>query len=220
VTLRQEDERYSGSGGEELLRGTDDLEEPETEISPIFRVDTSVANGILHAAMENRATMIIMGWHGQKTVRESAFGSVVDQVLWNAEIPVLVGFVKTPINAIRRMVLVLPAGCLFVASLEDILETVNTIADAVNVPILVLSDESYVERMREKLEELKSPPSHKVFKLGNNVVRDVVSRTGPQDLIIIPTVASRMRFGSCMGRMPEQLAEETNASLAVIVHPA
>ena len=170
--------------------------------------------------MENRATMIVMGWHGQKTVRESAFGSVVDQVLWNAEIPALVGHMKTPINAMKRMVLVLPAGCLFVASLEDILETVSTMAGAVNISMLVLSDASYLERMQERLEELKSPQSHKVFKLGSNVVRDVVSRTGPQDLIIIPTVASRMRFGSCMGRMPEQLAEETKASLAVMVFPA
>lgn len=220
VTLRQENERYSSTGGEEILLGSEQLEEPETEISLIHRVDTSVANGILHAAMENRATMIIMGWHGKKTVRESAFGSVVDQVLWNAEIPVLVGYVKTPINAMKRMVLVLPAGCLFVASLEDILQTVKTIAEAVNIPMLVLSDESYLDRMRGKLEELDSPPSYKVFKLGRDVVRDVVSRTGSQDLIIIPTVASRMRFGSCMGRMPEQLAEETKASLAVIVHPA
>jgi len=160
-----------------------------------------------------------MGWHGQKTIRESAFGSVVDQVLWNSEIPVLVGHVKTPINAMKRMVLVLPAGCLFITSLEDILETVSTMADAVNISMLVLSDGSYVERMQEKLEELDSSPSHKVFKLGSNVVRDVTARTGPQDLIIIPTVASRMRFGSCMGRMPEQLAEETNASLAVMVFP-
>jgi len=221
VILRQENERYSGGAEEEiLLDSSDDLEEPETEISPIHRVDTSVANGILHAAMENHATMIVMGWHGQKTVRESAFGSVVDQVLWNAEIPVLVGHMKTPINAMNRMVLVLPAGCLFVASLEDILETVSTMADAVNISMLVLSDASYLERMQERLEEIASPQSHKVFKLGSNVVRDVVSRTGPQDLIIIPTVASRMRFGSCMGRMPEQLAEDTRASLAVMVFPA
>jgi hypothetical protein len=134
--------------------------------------------------------------------------------------PVLVGYMKTPINALKRMVLVLPAGCLFVASLEDILETVNTMADAVNIPMLVLSDASYEERMHEKLEEIDSPPSHKVFRLGSNVVRDVVSRTAPQDLIIIPTVSSRVRFGSCMGRMPEQLAEETKASLAVMVFPA
>ncbi|MBN2025853.1 MAG: cation:proton antiporter [Actinobacteria bacterium] len=220
VILRRENERYSGGAEEEILLDSEDLNEPETEVSPIHRVDTSVANGILHAAMENSATMIVMGWHGQKSVRESAFGSVVDQVLWNAEMPVLVGHMKTPINAMNRMVLVLPAGCLFIASLEEILETVSTMAEAVNVSMLVLSDESYVERMQEKLEELEAGPNHKVFKLGSNVVRDVVSRTGPQDLIIIPTVSSRMRFGSCMGRMPEQLAEDTRASLAVMVFPA
>jgi len=220
VILRQENERYSGAAEEGILLDSEDLNEPETEVSPIHRVDTSVANGILHAAMENRATMIVMGWHGQKTVRESAFGTVVDQVLWNAEIPVLVGHMKTSINAMNRMVLVLPAGCLFVASLEEILETVSIMAEALNTSMLVLSDASYLERMQERLEELSAPQSHKVFKLGSNVVRDVVSRTGPQDLIIIPTVASRMRFGSCIGRMPEQLAEDTRASLAVMVFPA
>jgi Kef-type K+ transport system membrane component KefB/nucleotide-binding universal stress UspA family protein len=220
VTLHRESERYDDSGGEELLRDREDLEEPETEINHIHRVDTSVANGILHAAIENRATMIVMGWQGKRTMRESAFGSIVDQVLWNAEIPVLVGNIKTPINAMKRMVLVLPAGCLFVASLEEMMETVGLLAGALNVPMLVLADESYVSEMSEKLEQLSLPSSHKVFKLANNVVRDVVSRTVPRDLVIIPTVGSRMRFGACMGRIPEQVAEETSSSMAVMIFPS
>jgi len=109
---------------------------------------------------------------------------------------------------------------LAVSSLEEMMETVGLLAGALNVPMLVLADESYVSEMSEKLEQLSLPSSHKVFKLANNVVRDVVSRTVPRDLVIIPTVGSRMRFGACMGRIPEQVAEETSSSMAVMIFPS
>ncbi|MDY6795090.1 MAG: cation:proton antiporter [Actinomycetota bacterium] len=219
VTLRRQSERFSGSEEMELLMGAEDLNDPDTDVELLHRVDTDVVNGILHAAIENDVTMIVMGWHSEKTYRESAFGSIVDQVLWNAEIPVMVGRISHPINAIKRVVLVVPQNSCTQGSMEDVLETVATLSAALNVPMIVLSEESYLEDLRSHLDGMDMGPSHKAFKLGRNVVRDVVSRTSSTDLIVVSTLVSRMRFGSCLGRIPEQLADGSEASLAVIVYP-
>jgi len=57
-------------------------------------------------------TMIVMGWRGQPTFRQSIFGTVLDEVIWGAEVPVLVGRLTMSINALQRVVLVMPANSL------------------------------------------------------------------------------------------------------------
>lgn len=204
----------------DVLEGSEELDDPETSTELIHRLDTSIPDGILHAAMEKRATMIVMGWQGERTFRGSPFGSIVDQVLWNAEIPVLVGRITTPVNSLRRLVLVIPPNSLMAGSLEEAAVTVSTLAEAINVPVLALVGEDYLDEMQRLGEEMELDPRPKVFKLGRSAVRDVVSRTGPSDLVVVTTVVSRLRFGSSLGRIPEQLADESEASLAVILHPS
>ncbi len=204
----------------ERLEGTEELDDPETKTELIHRVDTSVPDGIMHAAMERKATMIVMGWHGEKAFRYSAFGTVVDQVLLNAEIPVLVGRMITSVNALKRLVLVVPAGSVMIGSLQEVMDVISALASAINVPLVVLSDEDYLSAIRGLAEQMSLEPQPKVFKLGRNAVRDAASRTSHSDLIVVTTIISRLRFGSSLGRIPEQLADESDASLAVVVFPS
>lgn len=186
----------------------------------LARVDISVAGGILNAAMENRATMIVLGWHGDRPVREGTLGDIIDQVLSTVEVPVMVGRIRTPVNAMKRLLLVVPPNSMVLGTLEEILGTVTVIASSLNLPIMVLCDDAYLEGIRERMGAMVSAPQHKVYKLGRNVVKDVAARSTAQDLIVVTTVVSRLRFGSSLGRIPEQLAAGTQASLAVIIHPA
>jgi hypothetical protein len=119
----------------------------------------------------------------------------------------------------KRLVLVVPCNSLVLGSLGDVLYTVTIIASAINVPMLILSDEDYLDNIRQRLEEMDMGPSYKVFRLGRSVVRDVIPRVGAQDLVIVTTLVSKLRFGSCLGDVPEQLAEGSSASLAVFIHP-
>jgi Kef-type K+ transport system membrane component KefB/nucleotide-binding universal stress UspA family protein len=220
IIPRRHGECYWEEGRLDLLTEAENLDEPEGEIQPVCRVDTSISEGILSAAIENHASMIIMGWRGERAFRESIFGGIIDQVLVNTELPVMVGRVDMPINAIRRLVLVVPPNSLVLGSLEDILKTVTTIAEALNVPMLALSDDSYLERLRYQFEKLDAGPQSKIYKLGRSITRDVESRVGPHDLVVVTTVVSNLRFFSSLGRVPEYLADNSPASLAVIIHPS
>jgi len=43
----------------------------QAEVQRIARVDASITEGVLHAALENEATLIVMGWRGRPTLAES-----------------------------------------------------------------------------------------------------------------------------------------------------
>jgi hypothetical protein len=198
---------------------SDILDDPETRIQPLRRVDTSIARGILHAAIENEVTLIVMGWRGRPTFQQSIFGTVLDRVIWRASMPVLVSRLTTPINATQRVVLVVPPNSLGVGLADKTLEMATAIAQAINVPLLVLTAERYEASLREKLGGLELESPYEVTLLGDSVVQDVISKVDTRDLIVITTMGSRMRFRSSLGHIPERLAAATSGSMVVIQYP-
>src|SRR5690606_9846078 len=91
VTLKQDNQPLDLQGERQTLE-SDYLENgEEITIEPVHRVDSSISEGILNAALENRTTLIVMGWRGKATFRESIFGTILDEVIWKSTTPVLVG---------------------------------------------------------------------------------------------------------------------------------
>ncbi len=195
------------------------LSDPETRIQPVRRVDTSIARGILHAAIENEASLIVMGWRGRPTFRQSIFGTVLDEVVWNASVPVLVGRLITSINAMERVVLAVPPNSLSVELAGKTLEMVTDIAQAINVPLLVLAARRYMSNLHEELDKMELEYPSEVVPLGSNFIQDVTHAVGPQDFLVVTTMGSRVRFRSSLGHIPEQLAAVAPASMVVIHYP-
>ena len=201
-----------------LERVPEILKHPETRIQPVRRVATSIARGILHAAVENEASLIIIGWRGKPTFSQSIFGSVLDKVIWNATVPVLVGRLTIPINAVKRVVLVAPPNSLTLGLARKTLEVALPIARAINVPLLIMATRRYAVRLRDELEKLGLEQPYKVAYL-EETIRDVVDEAGPQDLILVTTMGSRLRFRSSLGDIPEQLAAAMPGPIVVIHYP-
>lgn len=199
-----------------LERVPEILNDPETQTQPVRRVGTSIAKGILHAAIENEASLIVMGWRGKPTFRQSIFGTVLDEVVWNATVPVLVGRMTIPINAMQRVVLVVPPNSLNIGLAGKTLEMVTAIAQAINVPLLVLAARRYVVKLRDELDKLELEQPYEITHLGKKVIRDVMDKAGAQDLIVSTTMGSQRRFRSSLGHIPERLAGAISGSIVVI----
>ena len=209
-------------GREHQRRMLDDpiLKDPQTDIRPIGRVDTSVSHGILRTAIENDASLIVMGWHGQTSyMREAVFGSVQDEVMWSAQVPVVVGRLTTPINAVERVVLIVPRHSLDLDSVGRTLEMVTAIARAVNVPLKILADGEYMAAMQDCLQSQADGHPYDFSPLGNNVLHDVDAKVNGHDLIAVTTVGSSHRFRSSLGELPEQIAAIRESSVMVIRYP-
>lgn len=217
VTSRREGECVYDPEGTGPPAVTESLD--EEEVTFMSRVDLSVAIGILHAAMENRASMIILGWHGERSFREGTLGGIIDQVIWTVNVPVLVARISTPVNAMKRLFFVVPPRGADPGTLGEASRTMSVIASSLNLPTVVLAEEPYLEELRELLSGNKGVPSLKINRLGRSVVRDVSARVTPQDLVLMTTVTSGVRFGPGLGRIPELLARSTKASLIFVINP-
>lgn len=211
--------RVQGLEHQKKLLEADILNDPETDIRPIRRVDSSPAKGIVRAAIEQEISLIVMGWRGKASFRQSIFGTLLDEVIWQAPVPVLVGRMNTPINAMKSIVLVVPPNSLTFPLIDKTIDVVMAIAQAINVPLLVLSDAPYMKALQAYIKSLDADHPYRVECLGTNVIEDVVKKVDAYDVIVVTTMGSPSRFRSSLGYIPEQLADATEGSIVVIHYP-
>ncbi len=195
------------------------LGNPEAQIELLRRVDSSIAHGILHSAIESEASMIVLGWRGKPTLRQSIFGAVLDEVVWNADIPVLIGRMNTSINGMQRLALVIPPDRLPKRWLERSVEIAASMAKTINVPLIIFLSKQNEASLQEPLAKLNGEINHQCISLNGNLMRSVVKSTRAHDLIIVPSLGNRMHFLSSLGHFPELLATHTSSSLMVIHYP-
>lgn len=139
--------------------------------------------------------------------------------MWSAQVPVVVGRLTTPINAVERVVLVAPHLSLEPESVKRTLEMVTAIAQAVNVPLKILAAGEYMGAMQDCLKLLADGHPYDFSPLGNNVLHDVDTKVNGHDLIAVTTVGSSNRFRSSLGELPEQIAAMRESSVMVIRYP-
>jgi Kef-type K+ transport system membrane component KefB/nucleotide-binding universal stress UspA family protein len=77
-------------------------------VMPSTRVSVNVPEGVLQAAMENRASSIVIGWHKPPNLSHAFFGSVIEQVILGSRELVVVARVTKPVNNVSQAILVLP----------------------------------------------------------------------------------------------------------------
>lgn len=80
----------------------------DVPVQPAVRVNFNVASGIKQAAVDTRASMMLMAWNGQRSLKELAFGSVIDQVLTHSTMQILLAHFAGPLAITRRVIVVQP----------------------------------------------------------------------------------------------------------------
>jgi nucleotide-binding universal stress UspA family protein len=78
-------------------------EELAVTVTPLFRIDDRIAQGIIRASQEQKASLILMGWGQRAGLRSRLFGTIIDSVFWQAPCPVAVTRILTSPTQIRRI---------------------------------------------------------------------------------------------------------------------
>lgn len=111
------------------------------EVSPIIRLDLTPNAGLLHAAVEQEATALVLGWRGYTNRRDAVLGEQLDVLLALSPVPVLVHRSGAE-SAIRRVVLAIDQGDLRPSgrrTLDLTLLIANRLAVAYKVGFVVLT---------------------------------------------------------------------------------
>lgn len=201
----------------ELLgKVNESLHDPEAEIELIPRLAATHAQGILHTAREENASLIVMGWRGKRTFRESVLGSVLDEVIWGSDTPVVAGKLSLPLNSMRRVIFIVPAKAVPPIALRRMLEANLAIAKALNVPLLVRADKSYVQTLEALFAALEPEQEWGLELLSNQLEPEKLEHEAVSDFIVLPGFGSRKRVQDTLGNIPEQLARYFDGNLAIL----
>jgi Kef-type K+ transport system membrane component KefB/nucleotide-binding universal stress UspA family protein len=196
------------------------LNDPDTQVLPLRRIDSSIARGILRAALESDATLIVMGWEGDSRQRRPIFGSVVDEVVWKAEVPVLVAKLAGPINSLERIVMLVPSDTVSGVAARQTLKIVAGLGEALNLPIVILAAPRFTGMLEEELARLDTDHPYSLEPLNGQILNAARAEASPQDLLIIPTTGTPRRFRSSLGRLAHQLSAARQGHLMVLHHAA
>lgn len=193
---------------------------PNAQVELVRRVNSSFASGILRASIEKEATSIILGWRGQPTVQQSIFGTVLDEVVWNAKVPVLVGRITTSINALEQVTLAIPQEILSPDLTTHTLDLTLVIAQAINVPLLVLVRKANVDSLTEALKKRSLDLPYIVEQLEGETVRAISDHVTSQSLLIVTEMGTSKRFKRSLGSVPERLTQNAHVSLLFVHYPS
>lgn len=173
-------------------------------VETIGRIDDSIDWGVIRASQERDADVLICGWKGFSTYQENFFGSVIDNIVRLATIPVLVTRFPQPIENTRRVVFALSGKRASRTQIQTTFEIATTLAEELKAPLHLLHITagpprgSYLASLVEGKEVL-------LQQLQGNPVQRISAILQPDDLLIM--IESTYRRGRpALGRMPELIA--------------
>lgn len=217
VVLDRSDQTANLAHQKEILEKVPELlKDPETRYELLPRLADSYARGILQVSRERESTLIVMGWRGKRTFKTSVLGTVLDEVIWGSDTPVMIGKLTHPLNGIRRLLLIIPSGAVTPAALRRVVQANLTIANELNVPLEMLADKSYMVLVQHILEKNHRGQAIAVRELIGSLRPAELVKNVESDLLVIPGFGSRKRFLANLGNLPERLADSFSGNLLIL----
>jgi Kef-type K+ transport system membrane component KefB len=127
----------------------------EVPISTHVRLNYNVASGIARTTVENRISLIIMGWEESRSLTESVMGSIRDQVSSKVEKMVLVCQIRMPICNTESILILLPAGIDYNPGIYEVIEMAKRVAEETGSNITALSIDDSSEKYEAIFNSVK-----------------------------------------------------------------
>lgn len=213
---QREQEKHFALHRDLLGRVHEVMQDPHSDIELIPRLAATHAQGILFTEQERDASIILMGWRGKRTLRESLLGSVLDEVIWGSDTPVMVGKLSVPLNGTQRVAFILPPKVIPRVALRRMLDANISLAKALNVPLVVRADSSYLKSIDDLLHVIDTDYPIQVETLGGPFKAGSLEHESISTFIVVPGFGSRKRVADTLGNLPEQLAAAFDGNLAIL----
>ncbi len=192
-----------------------------TDVEPIGRVDDAIDKGILRAAQERDANLIICGWKGYSTYRDNFFGSVIDNVARRTTVPILITRFQQPIKSTRRVFLAISEAETTAANFQQTLVLIQALATELKATLQILQVFSNPRsaNINQGVPNLDSDIP--VQRVRGNFVNQVSRILSTDDLLVLTHNAHRERLGTpTLGAAPAAISRQhPEASIMIAYFP-
>ncbi len=185
------------------------------KVETIGRVDDSIDKGIIRAAAERHASIIICGWKGYSTYRENFLGGVLDKVVRLATVPVLIARFPAPLKNTQRVVLAVSEAETTRQEFKHAIALAQLLAAELKSELQIV--QVMAGGTTSRYRNLDLATDLKLERLSGKSVVAASDRIEPGDLLVI-TASSRRIGQPVIGRAPELLARRQPEISMVIIH--
>lgn len=161
----------------------------EMEVTPSVRVDLNPSDGLVRAARELRATLVLAGWSRKRLIESRFFGSVSEKLLVSCPARLLFCRLVRPLNLTKRMLLPFPVLAERRSDLTVLLNDAKQLSRQIGAALrvyLVLDERS---GLRKKVESAKPTCPLTVIEAASwtEMQSQFLADISPDDLILLPT---------------------------------
>lgn len=126
----------------------------EIPVTPTMRISLNASDGLIRAAREIRASLVMLGWGEDKTVVTRIFGSVRTRMLQECAARLLFCRLVQPLNTVRRLLLPLPPLADRRDDIEELVRDAKGLAGQLGVRLhAYLSDPAAAGRLRALIDK-------------------------------------------------------------------
>ena len=189
-------------------------------VETVGRVDDAVDRGIVRAAIERKASLIICGWKGFSSYQENLFGGVIDNVAAKAIIPVLIARFTQPIANTARIFLAVTKKQVLSPEFSSTLDVAKVLASELKagLQVSIILSKKQTQLSVVELGELGQDAF--IAQLQGNFIKQVCSKIHRNDLVILATNTSNQRTNSksAVGKLAEAVARSQSTTSVLVVH--
>jgi Kef-type K+ transport system membrane component KefB/nucleotide-binding universal stress UspA family protein len=193
------------------------------DVEGVTRIAANPAQGIVRAARELRASVLVLGWAGHGAASLFLFRSLLDRVLAGARSQtVVVGRWPHALGTSRRMWVVVPPLVERQEGVEEGLQSLCWIALKVGTAMTVLVAESGFDGLRAALRRVggKLEPSVATYRQWDGVVPAIRRDLKEGDLLaVVAARRSQAAWNHALERFPSLLARLFPKHNLVVVFP-
>lgn len=144
------------AANERMLFGTiSQATAADVPVAPAIRVAAGVSQGIRRAAVELRASTVLLGWSQGSAVGTAVFGGIMDDVLHTCPSRVVACRLTQPLNTVKRVLLAIPPNAEREAGFTETMQLVWRLTHQIGAALKILCPGSSRERVSGKVAKLK-----------------------------------------------------------------
>ena len=204
-----------------LKIASDYAREKGAEIESDIRIAHRVVDGIVSSAIEENASLLLMGWKGYTDTKDKIFGEVTDHIIRHTPCDLIV--LKLAKFPIQRILLPSAGGAnarLAAQLAQTLMKTLEAEVTCCNV---VPKDPSYEQKQKgsdfinKTLEDLEFGKDFKRRIVeSSSVPAGLIREAKDYDLVVIGATGEGYFKRIFLGEIPEKIARHSDASVMVV----
>ena len=214
-------DRKRSEGAKLLEQVTSYAASADVKMQSQLRVATNIANGIMHAFKEFRATEVVIGMHMHFSDSTTFWGKFHQSLFNGLSRQIIMARLMQPLSTLRRIVVCVPSRAQFEPGFYRWLERLSRLAENLDCRIAYHGRQDTLTRIRQyELNHHESVRAEYVEMEHWNELPTLAAQIKEDHIFVVVTARKgTVSFKNAMERLPEELTKYFSGKNLMIIFP-